>query len=176
MPWTEGACEGCGKQTRDGVDATYLCHDCKVKRGYAETPLKYQDTPQGRLAYYMEEKTQRMLEISRAKNADYTGASDDPFANFTRVESLGICSPEIGFLTRMTDKLCRIASFAKKGELQVKDESVEDTLLDLANYCLLLGAYLAEMRFVSKGGACTPTHCVCFLGRCREKESSGVQP
>jgi hypothetical protein len=30
--------------------------------------------------------------------------------------------------------------------LAVKDESAEDTLLDLANYCLLMAAYLREKR------------------------------
>jgi hypothetical protein len=90
---------------------------------------------------------ERMTVITKAKNADYTGSStDNPFANFTRVEGLGICSTEVGFLTRMTDKLCRLASFASKGELQVKDESVEDTLLDLANYCILLAGYLESKK------------------------------
>ena len=86
----------------------------------------------------------KMAEITKAKNADYTGVGDDPFANFDRVESLGICSAVQGFLVRMTDKLCRIASFAAKGTLQVKDESVEDTLLDLANYSILLAGYIRQ--------------------------------
>lgn len=89
---------------------------------------------------------ERMTSITRAKNADYTGASDDPFSNFTRVEALSICSTEQGFLTRMTDKLCRLASFVKQGTLQVKDESAEDTLLDLANYCILMAAYVKSRR------------------------------
>lgn len=84
------------------------------------------------------------VEISRAKNADYTGGSDDPFSNFKAVEALGI-SAEQGFLTRMMDKMKRIASFVEKGELQVKDESVKDTLRDLANYAALL-AGLIESR------------------------------
>lgn len=107
-----------------------------------------QTTAHQRLVKYVETRTARMLEICKAKNADYAGvnADVDPFANFARVEALGICKTEVGFLTRMTDKLCRIASFVAKGTLMVKDESVEDTLLDLANYCLLLGAYLAEKK------------------------------
>jgi hypothetical protein len=88
---------------------------------------------------------ERMTAITTAKNADYTG-SDDPFANFTRVEALGFASTEQGFLTRMTDKLSRIGTFVKKGVLQVKDESVEDTLLDLANYCILMAAYIRAKR------------------------------
>ncbi len=81
------------------------------------------------------------LEISRKKNADYTGEADDPFSNFSSVEVLGINIVD-GFLTRMMDKMKRIASFAHRGELQVKDESVVDTLRDLANYSCLLAGYI----------------------------------
>lgn len=87
---------------------------------------------------------QRMIDITKRKNADYSGAGGDPFANFRQIGHLvqtpGVVS--IGFLTRMSDKLSRIGSFVAKGELQVKDESVEDTLLDLANYCLLFIGFL----------------------------------
>ena len=91
---------------------------------------------------YHREFTNKILEVSKAKNADYTGVTDDPFANFKRVEALGICSTEQGFLTRMSDKLARLSSFWQKGELQVKDESVTDTLMDLCNYTILMAAYL----------------------------------
>lgn len=90
--------------------------------------------------------TTKMLEIARAKNADYTGSSEDPFANFRAVENLGICSTEQGFLTRMMDKFKRITSFVQKGVLQVKDESVEDTLMDLANYCILMAGYIKSQK------------------------------
>lgn len=85
------------------------------------------------------------LAISEKKNADYTGGDDDPFSNFKSVESLGIPT-EVGFLTRMMDKLKRVASFAENGELQVKDESVYDTLQDLANYACLLAGYIESTR------------------------------
>lgn len=85
------------------------------------------------------------VEISRKKNADYTGGNDDPFANFRSVESLSI-KTEQGFLTRMMDKMARIGSFVSKGELQVKDESVKDTLRDLANYACLLAGYIESKK------------------------------
>lgn len=98
------------------------------------------------LVSFMERMHARMLATSKAKNADYTGASaGDPFANFRNVECFGI-QVEVGFITRMTDKLARIASYVKKGQLQVKDESVTDTLVDLANYCLLFAAYLESKK------------------------------
>jgi hypothetical protein len=88
---------------------------------------------------FAEDFFNQCIEISRKKNSDYTGNSDDPFSNFKAVETLGI-SAEAGFLTRMMDKLKRIASFTTQGQLLVKDESVTDTLRDLANYsCLLAG-------------------------------------
>ena len=85
------------------------------------------------------------VEISRKKNADYTGGSDDPFSNFTSIEVLGI-KTEHGFLTRMFDKMKRISSFVENGELQVKDESVLDTLSDLSNYCALLAGYIKSKQ------------------------------
>lgn len=98
------------------------------------------------LLTYFQEKTSAMVETMQKKNADYAGEGVDPFANFSRVEALGICKTEQGFLTRMTDKMCRVVSFVQKGVLQVKEETVEDTLLDLANYCLLMAAYIKSKR------------------------------
>jgi len=71
------------------------------------------------------------IEISKKKNADYTGGDDNPFSSF---------------LTRMMDKMKRISSFVEKGELQVKDESVTDTLRDLANYSCLLAGYIKSQK------------------------------
>lgn len=85
------------------------------------------------------------VEISKKKNADYTGGNKNPFSNFKSVEVLGI-STEAGFLTRMMDKMARVGSFVSKGELQVKDESVIDSLRDLANYSCLLAAYIESKK------------------------------
>ncbi len=81
------------------------------------------------------------------KNHDYAGGGErNPFSNFLNVENLGLCDAEIGFVTRMTDKLSRIITFVKKGTLKVADESVVDTLIDLANYCILMAAYISSKR------------------------------
>lgn len=88
----------------------------------------------------------KMNEIVKKKNHDYTGASGDAFANFKVVESMGICSTEQGFLTRMMDKMMRINTFVQKGSLLVADESVEDTLCDLANYSILMLGYIKDKK------------------------------
>lgn len=40
-------------------------------------------------------------------------------------------------LVRVLDKTNRLTQLMTKGEQQVKDESIKDTLLDLANYCIM---------------------------------------
>ena len=95
---------------------------------------------------YHRESCDKMISITKAKNADYTGTDKSPFANFSRTELNGVCSTEQGFLVRMGDKFARITSFVQKGVLMVKDESVEDTLLDLANYCILMAGFIKQKR------------------------------
>jgi hypothetical protein len=89
-----------------------------------------------------EEMCKSSLELMRKKNADYAGGVADPFANFRRAEALGVCTTEQAFLVRMTDKMSRLSSFAKRGSLSVEDETVHDTLQDLINYSVLLSAYI----------------------------------
>lgn len=100
---------------------------------------------------------EEMVRITEMKNHDYAGSGDDPFKNFrqigTMIENVGADVVAIGFLTRMSDKFSRIGSFVSKGELKVKDESVADTLLDLANYCILFAGYLAERNEQAKWNA-----------------------
>ncbi len=95
----------------------------------------------------------KMIEITKKKNSDYAGFSDDddPFANFRLVEKQGTCSTEVGFLTRMSDKTARIQTFVKRGVLNVPDESIQDTLLDLANYCVLLAGYIKSKKEACHG-------------------------
>lgn len=80
--------------------------------------------------------------ITKRKNADYTGGGD-PFKNFKQVQEYGVL-PFDGFITRMTDKFARINTGLVK-ELQVKDESLTDTLRDLANYSMLMGGYVLKV-------------------------------
>jgi hypothetical protein len=95
----------------------------------------------------------KMTETTVKKNNDYAGDTD-PFRNFKQIAGLvqlyGIDVVAIGFLTRMSDKFSRIGTFITKGELQVKEESVFDALLDLSNYSVLLAGYLRDLS-VSKG-------------------------
>lgn len=63
------------------------------------------------------------------KNKDYGDSFGKMFAD------LGIISA----VTRIGDKYNRLKNLATKStsEQQVKDESIKDTLLDMANYCIM---------------------------------------
>jgi hypothetical protein len=89
----------------------------------------------------------QLISITKEKNADYAGFSDDdPFANFRMCEKLGVTDSVTGFLVRMSDKISRVNTFSKSGKLMVKDESVKDTLFDLANYCILLAGFIESEK------------------------------
>ncbi|RVU71864.1 DUF1599 domain-containing protein [Lactobacillus xujianguonis] len=62
-------------------------------------------------------------------------------------DSFGKSLDEDGLLVlkiRLGDKFNRISSLIKKGELKENDESLEDTLLDLAGYSILGLKWLKE--------------------------------
>lgn len=80
-----------------------------------------------------EEITKEMNSIYIKKNNDYGNSFDKSCDEF------GLVSPAI----RMTDKLNRFKSLIKtRDEYMVKDESIKDTLLDLANYAILTYMYV----------------------------------
>ena len=86
-------------------------------------------------------------ELMNLKNRDYAGnGGQEPFANFTRCEAMGICSTEQGFLVRLTDKMSRLSSFVESGKLHVSDESFEDTCVDIINYMVLFHSYVSEKK------------------------------
>jgi len=92
-------------------------------------------------------------ELMDKKNRDYAGNDGkEPFANFTRVEAMGICSTEQGFMVRLTDKMSRLSSILASGKNHVKDESFEDTMVDVINYIVLLSAYRQEKRLRAQYG------------------------
>lgn len=74
--------------------------------------------------------------LMKAKNADYAAISD-PFRNFRLFGELGI-------LVRLSDKLARLRSFLENGKLEVKNETVRDTILDIINYAVLFQGYLLD--------------------------------
>ena len=73
-----------------------------------------------------QEICEQLNQIYKSKNSDYGNSFSKQF------EEYGITSSAI----RIEDKFLRFKNLIKN-EAQVKDETVEDTLLDLANYAIL---------------------------------------
>ena len=91
-----------------------------------------------------------MLSIFEAKDTDYA-ANGKPMGNLRSSEQLGVPAWK-GTLLRMGDKKQRICSFASRGEYQVKDEQIADTLKDLANYACLASVLFDESFPVKEFG------------------------
>lgn len=77
------------------------------------------------------------------KSFDY-GSDKDPLANVQASTEFGIPA-WVGALVRLNDKVVRLKSFARKGEL--KNESAEDSMRDIAVYAIIsLVLYEQESR------------------------------
>ncbi|MDD5218993.1 MAG: hypothetical protein PHV11_00295 [Candidatus Bipolaricaulis sp.] len=88
----------------------------------------------------------KMGEILTKKGNDYS-TKDDRFSNFnfsaliidTAVENQ-VAGPPLAFLSLISTKLARLIELCGSGKVP-QNEAIEDTLLDLANYALLWGAW-----------------------------------
>lgn len=81
--------------------------------------------------------TQNMAKTYAAKNHDYGNSFEQSLDKFGLVASV----------VRLGDKMNRIESLTKK-EAQVKDESIKDTLLDMANYAIMTVMWMNKKQNV----------------------------
>lgn len=119
------------------------------------------------------ELCERALELMRCKNSDYADG-DDPFRNLHGSYLVGV-EPKRAVLVRLCDKLSRLATFVQHGDLQVKDESVEDTLLDVINYAVLLAGMMHDEKLAATetlGGATAPKSKGCKGRGCKPTVAS----
>jgi hypothetical protein len=81
------------------------------------------------------------------KQADY-GKTDDPFANVRASEDFGIPG-WVGCMTRANDKMRRLQKGAQGGKMV--NESIEDSLLDLATYTIIALCLFREVNNGKRG-------------------------
>lgn len=100
--------------------------------------MTYTRKPQTDKNAIFAEITQKMAKTYESKNHDYGNSFGNSMVEF------GLIAAAV----RMNDKMERIKSFAKMKpeDMKVKDESIEDTLLDLANYAVMT---LVELKSAS---------------------------
>lgn len=79
--------------------------------------------------------TNSLTKIYQAKNQDYGNSFEKSLYKFGLVASI----------IRLSDKMNRIESLSQK-KAKVESESIEDTLLDLANYAIMTVIWLRKNR------------------------------
>lgn len=102
------------------------------------------------------------VDIIKHKNKDYAGGENvNPWKNFEFIAyalrgiDLNACDLlEVGIFTRMLDKCSRLATLLAK-EPAVVNEGFCDTLVDLANYAVILKTYREDK--LKKKALDTPT-------------------
>lgn len=79
-------------------------------------------------------KVEKHLSICNQLNAIYERKNHDYGDSFAKsYREYGMTMPCI----RLEDKLNRLKALVKSGDVKVSDESLRDTLLDLANYAVM---------------------------------------
>jgi hypothetical protein len=114
-------------------NGTYTNHDNLNISDNFDDVSDIENTPE-----YSEQRLQQLKSVQREafalferKNRDY----GDAFANY------GV----VGVLVRIGDKIQRALSITKNGVTMVDNESVRDTLIDLANYASMAVVLLDEL-------------------------------
>lgn len=80
--------------------------------------------------------TKTMLETFKAKNQDYGNSFE------LSLNEEGLAASRI----RMGDKWNRFKNLSKSQDIKVKDESIRDTLLDMASYCIMTVMWLDKQE------------------------------
>lgn len=81
--------------------------------------------------------TKKMTDTFIAKNKDYGNSFEKS------IDEEGY----VAFQVRAMDKMNRFKSVLQNKKQEVNDESIKDTLLDLANYCIMCSMKISERRF-----------------------------
>ncbi len=93
-----------------------------------------------------------MQAVYEAKDNDYS-ATGLPMGNLRKCEDAGIDSWR-GCLVRIGDKMSRLENFLKEKAFIVISEKADDTVIDLANYAILMSCLIEEIK---------PTHSDFYL-------------
>ena len=77
---------------------------------------------------------ERLNKVYADKNHDYGNSFGDTYEKYG----------DISALVRISDKMNRIEQLVQTGEQKVKDEALEDSILDMANYLIMWAMELEE--------------------------------
>ena len=98
----------------------------KIKETLQETLDEVKEPVENEFMEEYKKIVTETMELCVKKNKDYGSSVEDTFEKFG----------DISYLVRITDKYNRICSLLN-GEGEIKDESIDDTIRDMANYSFL---------------------------------------
>lgn len=104
------ACVSCGKYV---VEGTQVCYECEHNISF--------------------NKVKSHADVCQELNRIYLKKNNDYGDSFAKLRSE---LPD-AILVRIYDKYSRLRTLLKGQEQLVNDESIDDTLMDLANYCIM---------------------------------------
>ncbi len=94
------------------------------------------------LPHRIPEIIEELVDLHLKKSAGY-GQPDDPWANFRKSKEIGI-SAEKGAALRFFDKIERLKNVLKNPDIELEDENIKDTCMDLAAYALIIYCLIHE--------------------------------
>ena len=114
----------------------------------------------------VEEAYKHLLSVYRAKNSDYGNSFEECCNRFGLVSAV----------VRMNDKINRVNSLYDKSDMKVND-SLVDTLLDLANYAVMTAVWMNNMNYNEEDVSCShdssySRESSCSLGSSCSQDSS----
>jgi hypothetical protein len=98
-------------------------------------------TPE-QLKQKFDELSAKQKEVLLKKNSDYAQQDEDALSNFKLAGAISGITPQIQALSLIGVKVARLGVLLHGKE--AKNESIEDSILDLANYAFLLYAIQTE--------------------------------
>ena len=110
-------------------------------RFYDKTIIQLKDMFKNETAWNI---LDNMKAVYEAKDSDYS-ATGLPMGNLRKCEDAGIEAWR-GCLVRIGDKISRLENFLKEKEYLVLSEKAEDTIIDLANYAILMACLIEEIK------------------------------
>ena len=82
-------------------------------------------------------------EVQKDLRETYISKNKDYGDSFTKsLDEFGA----VAGIVRIGDKFERIKQLTKSGEQKVKDETIQDTVEDMANYCIMLAAWFRQRK------------------------------
>lgn len=92
---------------------------------------------------FLDKQFKKIKEVSLSKGNDY--ANDDRLSNFKLAGNICGIGAELNCLSLIATKVARLGVLLNSGK-EPQNEAIEDSILDLTNYSLLLGMLIEEKK------------------------------